>query len=106
MARIAELVYINSQKIIFTNSKVDWAKIHRIARNIDGDLFKAIPAYPTERGYIITDGNHRVRAAKLAGYKFVPCVLLEKHEFEVLRKQKHMSIDILVSVPEKIKVLN
>lgn len=106
MPRHAIVHYLKTSKIIFSNTQIDYKKVKKIAAKIDPDKFGIIPAYQTREGYIITDGNHRVNAAILAGYNQVPAVLLTKKEFKLLRKDKSASVDLMAVLPVEIKTLN
>ena len=100
-----QLVYVPIAQVILTNSKTSWKRIDWLARHLNMREFKALPAWWNGHGYMLTDGNHRTQAAKLAGFDYVPVVLLTKAEFDFV-KFSERSIDMLVCAPEKPIVLS
>lgn len=92
---IKELVYIPIKDIQITNTHTDRKLIKRIAKHLDWELFMAVPAFWDGHTYILTDGNHRVQGAKLAGYKQVPAILLTQAEFDYVafsKRQLHFLV--------------
>jgi hypothetical protein len=98
------LYLLSIKKIILSNSKVDMKKVMKIAKELSGDKFKAVPAYFNGKSYILTDGNHRVLAGIMRGVKYIPAIFLTKKEFDYVKYSKR-SIDFDVHIPKKIKII-
>ena len=99
-----DLVYIPANKIIYTNNKCSEKKINKIAKHFDTDKFLVVPAFCLGGYYIITDGNHRVKAAIKNGYGLIPAIILTRQEFDYIKFSKKRVLNILVKVPEKVPV--
>jgi len=81
-----QLYYIAINLILFSNSrikhKLDSKRIMKMVDHIDDVPFRIVPVYKTDRGYLLTDGNHHVMALKLAGKVHVPAIILTEEEYK------------------------
>lgn len=100
---VREMVYIHVDRIVHSNvpkqSKVDF-----IAAHFDWSVFGVVPVYQTKKGYLLTDGNHRVEAAKAKGFEWIPCIVLCKAEFDRIKFSK-LTADVIFKIPEKPKYI-
>lgn len=95
-----EVVYIETGLILFSNAKTKQTLVDEIAAAIDPQKFGIVTVYKTGKGFLLTDGNHRTKAAIKAGYSFVPAVLLTKKEFDHV-KYSDRTLDFMVKVPDR-----
>lgn len=92
--------------IIPSNQQVKMGKVKRMQNTITLLKAGAFPAWldPERKKYIITDGNHRLMALKIRGYKVAPIVEITKDEFDHVKFSKR-TIDLIVRYPKKINVI-
>ena len=103
--RKSPVVHINKRLILFSNPKTSESIVNAIAKEINPLKFLALPVYRMKHGYLLTDGNHRAKAAIKAGYTHIPCVLLTKEEFDYVKFSKRTA-ELLVNVPEIPIIIN
>jgi len=101
-----ELVYINIDRIIFSNSNISQTKLDYLKNNFSFEKLEPVCAYFNGKGYILTDGNHRVKVLQELKYTNIPAVILTKDEYDFLAYSKVNTILFRVSIPEKIEILS
>ena len=95
---LRELVYVHVDKLIHSNTPNE-AKVGFIAAHFDWTTFGVLPVYRTKNGYLLTDGNHRMEAARKCGHVWIPCVQLTKAEYEHVKCSKRTA-DVYFKIPE------
>ena len=96
------LVFIQKDLILFGNSKTDDEKVNKMAGKIKPFV---APAFKTEKGYILTDANHRAKAVIKAGFTHIPCALLTKEEYDHVKYSENR-IDIQVIPQQNPEFIN
>lgn len=96
---LRELVFIHVDRLKHSNTP-DSSKVARLTVNFDIKEFGVLPVFPMGDKYILTDGNHRMEAAKAKGYVWMPCIILNSTEFQLVKGSKRTA-QILFKVPEK-----
>jgi len=87
------IVYAPIKDIIYGNTRTKESYVRWLAKHLDSREVVAFPAYWNGQGYVLTDGNHRTKAAALAGYEYVPVVLLTKQEYDFVKySTRHINI--------------
>ena len=97
--RATQIVYIQKDRLIFT-SDLDQKKIDKIDSEFDAKLFLPPTGHLTEGKVILTDGNHRSKALIQRGEDFIPCVLLNKAEYEWVKNSDRVA-DLKAFLPDQ-----
>lgn len=80
---------------------MDKKRVNSLALNFDKNLFGYIKVYYdiNDKKYYIIDGQHRTEAARIKGYTYIPCEIIEA-------KTTKEAATIFVDVNTKIKALS
>jgi hypothetical protein len=98
------VVYVRSEDIIISNSRLDRQTIDAIKAGFELDKYAFPMGLPTGKGVILTDGNHRATAVIELGWQYVPVVPLTKEEFDYV-KFSDRKLDITARLPERVLVV-
>jgi len=102
--RQVDMEMVHVDLIVRTNNNLNSGVVAGIVRDgIDPEKFGALPAYFNGAKWIITDGNHRLVAARIKGVQYVPVAPLTKSEYDLIAFSKTKTVDLLIRVPEAPK---
>lgn len=87
--------WIPTEWVESTNPSVDMGVVSDIFRNFSFETFGALPGIFVDRKFRITDGNHRLRAARIRGHKYIPIIILTEEEYDHIAFSKNV-IDFMV----------
>lgn len=102
--RRVDLEMVHVSLIKRTNGNLDTSVVERmVAEGLDPERFGALPAYFDGSAWVITDGNHRLTAAAIAGIQYVPVAPITREEYDLIAFSKTRTVDLLIRVPDAPK---
>ena len=100
---VKELVMLNLKKIVFTNNRLSISKLDYLKNNFDMKKLEPVSVFCKDGKFVLTDGNHRCKTLLDRGELLVPAFFLTQKEYDFVAYSKN-KIDVLVNVPEMVKV--
>lgn len=103
--KVKPIVLIHKDLLIFSNNKTDQGFVNTISEKLNAEKFQVISVYKSDKGYVVTDGNHRAKAAIQAGINYIPAVVLTKKEYDFV-KFSDRSFPVKAFMPENPRMIN